>query len=83
MMSTSIAQRLFVLILAAVALPAASAPPTGGRRFGPTAALFVADLGQRSEADRQSGRAVGSKSISRGRMAKWFQAACARCVGSR
>jgi len=53
-MSLNFARPLLALILAAASLHAAAAPPTGGRAFGPGTPFFEADLGQRSEADRQS-----------------------------
>ena len=52
-MSLNFARPLLALILAAASLHAAAAP-VGGRVFGPGTPFFEADLGQRSEADRQS-----------------------------
>ena len=50
----TLAHLLLAFTLSATSLHAAAAPPPQGRVFGPATPVLEADLGQRSEANRQS-----------------------------
>lgn len=53
-MSTTLRHLILPLLLSIASIHATAAPPAGGRVFGAAGQVYEADLGQRSDADRQS-----------------------------